>query len=167
MSWNDDLNLTATGAARRDSMREELARELVRVSRRRRATRRAVTATAALVLAGAGVWWAASMVPSAPHSAPPVAHVPSRPQAMSPETTRVHVEIIRDTPTIQPASFVSDRVAAADVGLSDDELLQELAELGRPTGLAVIGDRTVLTAPVTDEALRDRQDATIPPSQAG
>lgn len=167
MLRNDDVNLTTAGEARRDAMREDLARELVRVSRRRRATRRAVCGTAAILLAGAGAWWAVSKVPSAPHSAPPIAHVPSGPQEMSPEKAHVHVEVIRDTPTIQPASFVSVRVAAADVRLSDDELLQALAELGRPTGLATIGDRTMLTAPVTDEALRERQDATSRPRQAG
>lgn len=68
------------------------------------------------------------------------------PIAISP--SRVHIEV------------VSDRVDPATVAMSDDELLTALACMGRPTGLARIGDRVVLTKPVTDAELRRLREST-------
>jgi len=47
---------------------------------------------------------------------------------------------------------LATRIDPADVAIGDDELLDLLGSLGRPTGLARIHGRTILTSTVTDNA---------------
>ncbi len=56
-------------------------------------------------------------------------------------------------PTLVTITRVSTTVDVSSVSISDDELLDLLAKMGRRTGIARIGDRTILTQPVTDKEI--------------
>lgn len=135
--------LSQAGAARREAMLAALQREVPRIAAARQQRRR-IAGVAAVVILLAGGAWLASLQVAAPLRTPAI-----NPSA-SGSQWRAGIEI------------VATRVDVAQVSITDDELLAALASMGRPTGLARIGDRVILTAPVTD-AERAAQPGLAPP----
>ena len=135
--------LSPEGEARRAAIRADLMSRVERTVRARRRRRRAVTGTVVLTLIVGAGWLTAGFV----HRSTPSGGV-GAPSGIGPGAVsqspdpRGPVVIERSATRIDPA----------DVAIGDDELLDLLASLGRPTGLARIHGRTILTSAVTDNA---------------
>ncbi len=168
MPLNELDRLSAEGEARRDAMRQQLAQVVVRRAHRRRVQRRAMVASVLLAVGAAGIWVGSQSL-LAPRPAPTsIASGPtSTVEANDAINRRVQVEIFTGNPPLTLASIQTVRVASAEVRMSDDELLRALDEIGRPAGLASIGDRTIITSPVTDEDLRLQEIERQAPSTSG
>ena len=142
---NDATTLSPQGAARRDAMRSQLSGELTRIIHRRRARRRAAC-TAALLLAIGGSIWLMSPAGQQPQPSQPVAQTP-----IAPPADHIRVHFFADNPGLTHVARLDVRVPVSTVSISDEELLEALAAIGRPTGLARIGDKAVTTTAVTDD----------------
>lgn len=145
--------LSAAGLARRDAMLAELRGEVVRAAMRRR-RRRALTYVAGATLGVAAIAITIAIAVRAPVATPPG---PS-PLANGGPSAGANAEV--SLPPIQlvrndPSRTVNWIVRNADVDMStvridDAELLRDLAEAGRPTGLVRSQGRVWCTEPVTD-----------------
>ncbi len=149
-----NAGLTSAGIERRAEMRAALLDAFATLHRARRRRRRASAGLALLALFGATAWLAAHLTnPPAPDAAVTRA---------DPQTPPMLVEVV-DGP-VPPAIVEFALVAAAEGSLvrtidpgpsiveviSDDQLVQTLAEMNRPAGLIAVGGRVRLTSPVTD-----------------
>lgn len=141
---NEDIPLSPMGEARKEALRATLSREMSRVVRRRRIRRRATSGAAVIVVIVAGAWWLnhAARINS---PQPPIAHAPVE---SMPEL--IQIQYFADNPGITEVARLDVRIPVTQVTLSDEELLEALADIGRPTGLARIGSRVVVTSAVTD-----------------
>lgn len=148
MHWNEHEPLSPAGEQRREEIRGVVGRELVRVAARRRRVRRTGAATGLAVLVGVSTWLVVNPLQTQRQSmTQPVAQDDDNETVM----TLVHVNVFETNPGMDQIARSSIRVDPSSVGMSNEELLQTLNDLGRPTGLAIIGGRTVVTSPVTDQ----------------
>ena len=162
---DDDVSrLSPEGEARRGAMLETLRAEAVRMGRVRRVRRRAGAGVAVAALLGAGVWAVviaqSGRVPLAP-SGPGGAEIASAPDAPDPgddAASRVRVDVVRSGMSTDRVAAMTSRavVPVERVSIDDRELLDILAEAGRPTGLVRTGDgRVWLTSNVTGPSEHD------------
>jgi len=164
-----NMALSEEGRRRRDAMLSGLQGEVVRSARRRRRRRRLGAGAAALGLLVAGGVIIATLSPP-PATAPPVADNGARSGAEArparPESARI---IVR---RVETDAGIASRLRAAGVvsvpihAVSDAELLETLAELGRPAGLVRTPERVWLTADVTDEPPAPADDDETPPGSS-
>ena len=149
---DEQVSLSATGARRRD----EILRAAVRAGQSRRRRRLAGRAAGAAGGVIAIAWAVAAVLRPAglvkpplvrgpiPPAPPPVAHVVvSGPRPAVKRPAVIIVQRIETDPTLV------DRLAVPRQGhpwrsLSDDELLTQLAQAGRPAGLAYVDGRAQL-----------------------
>ena len=128
----DSKLLSQAGKARRDSMRDELQTEFVRLHARRRRTRTALALSPAFALMIAAATWWAWPVDSAVNPANQVAEVlqPTAPNALLSE------------PEIAVAETTNSHLEFELI--NDDQLLDLLAEAGHPSALAWFDGKPVV-----------------------
>lgn len=148
MRWNEHEPLSTAGEQRRNEIRGAVSRELIRVAARRRRLRRGAAATGLALVIGVSAWLAMKPWQHQQQSARQ-----SMAQGENDEApiNLVQISVFESNPGLDQVARSDVRVDPSSVGMSDDELLQTLSELGRPTGLAFVEGRAVLTSPVTDE----------------
>lgn len=148
--------LSSEGQLRRDAMRQELRSQVVKHRARRRVRRRAAWSVAGVFVLTLSVW-GAILATSAMRSLPnnqqiatidPTSAIPDDGQIGLPVGSDANFHITRVNTTVDVSS----------VSISDEELLEMLAKMGRRTGIARIKGRTILTQPVTDEEIARAQD---------
>ncbi|RMH27456.1 MAG: hypothetical protein D6693_05395 [Planctomycetota bacterium] len=138
----ETFDLSPEGARRRDAMREALVAHAAARFERRRRRRRARRAGALVVTLAGGAWLTATLTQPGGRVG---GHGPTGPTAGgAPGPALITVTV--DRTLVDPAT----------VAISDDELLETLNAMGRPTGLARIGGRVVLTDNVTDDTIGSR-----------
>ena len=142
--------LSPEGCARCESMRGELLDVLARTKRRRRA-RRQVTGSIAAILLVVGTSWIALN-----RSSPP------------PAAALLGVQIVRTTPSTtsswivrtDPSALANATSAAPSNNkierINDDQLITQLAAIGKLTGIARSGDRVWLTDDIFAEPALDQ-----------
>lgn len=154
-------------ALRADAMLPALQRELARGRRHRRARSRATGACAIVLLLG-GAIVAATLTTSrstTPSSATQVVDSPTNPGDVpmvrletGRSTTPSLIEIVHDSPRQTViAMYTNPSFDLASISVTDQELLDMLKEIGRPTGLVRANGRVWLTDPVTDEEVANRR----------
>jgi len=149
MNEQDRPPLTATGRVRREAMLGELLVQMQRLHRRRRSQRTAAaSACMVAMLIGLSLLAMPARRPSA--DTPILADAPT-------PASKISIEIVRTDPSI--LDRFAARPTSRAVLLDDEALLDELAAMGRPTGLIRVGDRVWLTADVVDA----RPDRARPP----
>jgi hypothetical protein len=148
--------LSDTGRERRDRMLDELLGEVQRVHRGRRVRRRAaIIAIPAILIAVTIAWQWLPLSHVGEADSNPVARVPpenpgSRSDpAIVPPSVAV-VSVVRTSENVLDRYRASSRPHAH--ALTDDELLETLAALDRPTGIVRAGERVWLTRPVSDDS---------------
>jgi hypothetical protein len=122
--------------------------ELDRVRERRRAIRRAWAAGAILLALGTVLWVArpAALAPLAP-----ISTTHSHDAAfISTDAFAIREWSIATTPLAPADILLSQPSSAITERLGDEALLALLASIGRPTGLARLHGRVLLTTPVAD-----------------
>lgn len=160
-SPHNDVSIFA--ALRADAMLPALQQELARGDQRRRARSRAVGACAIVLLLGGAI--VAAMLttgrPIVPTATPTVVEAPTVPV----DAPGVRIEIVRsmDAPSIEIvrdsprdtviAMYTNPSVDLASIRVTDQELLDMLNEMGRPTGLVRANGRVWLTAAVTEDEI--------------
>ncbi len=124
--------LTPAGQARRESMRDRMHTEFVRLHQRRNRNRKAVawSAAATAVLISVGMFW---LWPDrfTGSSSKEVAVQPNQPV----EKSNAQVELVKPETETTGIEFEL---------INDDQLLDMLAEVGQPSALAWIGGKQVL-----------------------
>lgn len=148
---NDEThdNLSPQGVLRRAAMLGELTASMTRLHRARRTRRRAVSATA-VILVFAGV---VRLISVSPQQFKVVkVEPPEEPQPilMQPPPTP-GMQVVHTDP--QAADRFRPMPQPVVVTINDAQLVRTLIEIGRPAGLIHIGERIALSAPVTDEEL--------------
>ena len=128
--------LSPAGQRRRVAMRQELEQVLVR----RRTRRTAVRAASAVAVLTAAIWWTFAPDPG--------------PRALAPSSTAYeHLDFERvETLTDVQEWFHQDRDLDSFPLVSDDELIDLLAESGNASGILRIGKTVSLTDPVDGDA---------------
>ena len=156
-------DVSVFAAQRADAMLPALQRELSRGVRRRRGRSRALGACAILLLLGGAI--VAAMLTSrpivAPTLPPPIVEAPDAPvgrPTVSIEVVRSMdaplIEVVRDAPRDSLVQFYATAsVDLASISVTDQELLDLLNAIGRPTGLVRANGRVWLTAAVTDDEI--------------
>lgn len=148
----EQQRLTPEGERRREAILHEVSGRLPAIARRRRAKRRAaVGALAVLLLAGAAVVW---MIPTMPKSVPTPTPT-SAPQVVLIEPAIEYEPLIDyavvESSTVDPSVYVrTDTESINAMVITDDELLRELAAIGRPAGLIRMNGQVRLTRDVVD-----------------
>jgi hypothetical protein len=143
--------LSPEGVERRDAMLASLMADMRRVHARRRARRLTVFAAAPALLMAIALFAALRMLTPAPTplttgrvdgaaDAPTVPATSERPAAT--------IEFVRTSDGNQQSG------AASIILIDDDQLLDTLASINRPTGLVRAGGRVWLTSAVADDAPR-------------
>jgi len=141
-------SLSPQGQARRDAMLGELVGHMSHLRRRRR-IRRASLSTAMAFLVCVGVFRLAQFSPTHPSiTSRPEVELDARPSVSS-QATRV-VYVATDPDVIRRYRASSQPIV---VWVNDAQLIEVLAQMGRPAGLIRFGDRLALSAPVTDDEL--------------
>lgn len=162
---NEDLR--EAGRRRRDAALNDLLGYMNSVHRARRLRRRSA-ATALLLALGAGILFLALPTKRSDHTIAPIAiddapmdssdlaevDSPSAPEPLridGPEP--VNIVVVRSDPSIveRYRADVTEYTHIRVHHLSDEELLRELAAMGRPTGMISMGGKTWLTEDVTDD----------------
>jgi hypothetical protein len=119
-------------------------------SARRRRRRAALGATAALLLLGVVL----IAMPPAQQPAPIVSETPFHVPPVEPPRVLVEFAHITTDPAVLDRYLVRDSTPRLSVVIGDEELLELLNEIGRPTGLVRAGSRVWLTSSVRDEEVR-------------
>lgn len=127
--------LSPAGAVRRDAMLSALRAEVPRAAASRRALRRASLAAATLA-AGAAAWLVLQPAPT----------VPPAPIAIQNTQSTPTITLVRTDPSAAARLTVHSRADWSGVIVSDDELLLELEEMGRPAGLIRTGGKAWISA---------------------
>lgn len=156
-----EYELSEHGRVRRSEMREALIAESRRIARRRRRRREAIGVMSAAGAVAAGVWVASIRPAPAPAPSVPGGEVARHALATAPERAEPapladvppRVQIVHGEVNNVLIERVSLSVDVSRYAISDDELIDLLASIGRPSGIARIGGRAMLTAPVTDEEI--------------
>jgi hypothetical protein len=147
--------LSDAGLERRERMLDELLGEMQRVHRNRRVRRRAALIAIPAVLIAVTIawqWLPLSHIGEADSNS--VARVPtenpgSRSDPAIAPPTSVVVSVVRTSETVLDRYRASSPPHAHTI--TDDELLETLAALDRPTGIIRAGERVWLTRPVSDD----------------
>lgn len=142
-------SLSPEGESRRDAILREVSAQLpVIAARRRRRKRAAVGGGAlALVLAVSAAVVMVSNLRLAPPIAPPVVEAPT--ESADP---LIDFAVVLTSDEIDPSLYVrTDLDAINSMVISDDELLRELAQMGRPAGLIKMNGEVRLSRDVVDE----------------
>ncbi len=153
MSDDFRTELSEQGRARRDAMLAELQSRVVRTARVRR-VRSGVLAAAALGLIAS---LAVLLTPN--RVAPPVSPVadltepPTIPGEAAPNSPATILVLRTDPGVLGRYGAPPNSLAVRVVRIGDDELLAELAAMGRPAGIIRSQGRTWLTAAVTDKSI--------------
>ena len=161
-------NLSAMGESRRQAMLGELVESMDTLHRRRRVRRRVgagvgfgAAALALVVLAGPSIF---RSVPVRVADFQPSPSSERDGLELDDSPRRVVIEIIQTRPEIvaqyvsrlstpMHVQHVSPRLTSVVEVIGDQELLQRLAQMDRPTGLVRADGKVWLTAPVTDAEL--------------
>jgi hypothetical protein len=154
-----DNQLSLDGQRRRDTMRTELRQRALEHHAHRKARRRAAQSIMGLFLVAITVWGAILATSAMRTSSPkqPIAHID--PKLAIPDGGQSD---IRDSqPTLINITRVSTTVDVSSVSISDEELLEMLAKMGRRTGIAHIDGKTILTQPVTDKEIARAEEEPI------
>ncbi len=151
----DQQRLSPEGEQRREAILREVSGRLPAIAARRRAKRRAAAGTlAVLLLAGAAVVW---MIPTSPGPTPTPT---SAPQVVEVEPTIEHDPLIDyavvESSPVDPSVYVrTDTESINAMVITDDELLRELAAIGRPAGLVRMNGQVRLSRDVVDPQVVD------------
>ena len=142
--------LSPEGERRREAILHEVSGRLPAIARRRRAKRRAAAGTlAVLLLAGAAVVW---MIPTAPTPTPAPTTAPQV-VLIEPDIEYdplIDYAVVESSP-VDPSVYVrTDTESINAMVITDDELLRELAAIGRPAGLIRMNGQVRLTRDVVD-----------------
>lgn len=151
------IALSDAGRRRRDAMRGELQTAMRRVHQRRRAARRTVGVLTVLVI-GALAW--RSITPPRPPQV--VKHAPginTREVQPVEDPTQPSISFARVTTDDRIAGSVEAKPTGLIQRIDDQELLDSLADMGRPTGLIRIGGETRLTSNVSDSPAKEGSEA--------
>lgn len=146
--------LSDQGRQRKHVMLENLQRDMVRVHRRRRARRHIAAAAVAPVLCVAA-WWLWNAANPPPRAARDVTHQSTGGESMietSSTPRAVVIEIVRTSTKDFDSRIVTTRHDAKY--LTDDGLLNALAQMDRHTGLIRSDSRVWLTSDVTDKVVQ-------------
>jgi hypothetical protein len=154
------LPLSEAGEQRRTAIREELLAAMRRHHAARRARRHAIALGGlAAALALASVLAMPRQAPPRSPMNPPTVHAPAQ-RVASPRhpeeadapvrTPAVAIMYVQTDPSILERYAAGARPLLARA-ITDDELLDTLVEIGRPTGLVRMEGRVWLTATVTDD----------------
>ncbi len=140
--------LSPEGEFRREAILRDLTAQLPTIVARRRRRKRVVAgscAVALLLVVGAVVVQMVNLPASVP--APVIVETPAEPAE-----TLIDFAIVRTSESIDPSIYVRvDNDAINAMVISDDELLRELAQMGRPAGLIRMNGEVRLTRNVVDE----------------
>ena len=143
--------LSPAGQDRREAMLDELVEAMERRHSRRRTRRRALTAGTGVFVLFALLWLALPGL-LAPGDKPQVKDQLDDARIPDPITPpRCTVAIVPTDPGILKRYRAEP--TGAVVRMDDGLLLQTLASINRPAGLIRMGDRVLLSAPVTDAEL--------------
>lgn len=146
-----DQRLSPQGLRRRDEIRESISKRLPAIAARRKARRRAFRgslAAALLLTAGAAVVMVGRS-PSAPITAP-TPPIVEAPLPVEPQRSAIDYAVVQSTPVDPSVYLETDTEAINAMVISDDELLRELASIGRPAGLVRMNGGVRLTRDVAD-----------------
>lgn len=145
---HDDILLSPEGERRREAILRDVSLRLPRIVARRRARRRAVTGSLAIALVlTVGAATLLLRTPSRPVGAPPIVEAPALVAPL------IDYAVVRTGP-IDPSIYVKENPDAINaMVISDDELLRELAAMGRPAGLIRMNGRVRLSRDVVDPPL--------------
>ena len=145
---HEQAGLSPGGELRRDAILRDLTAQLPTIVARRRRRKRVVAggcAMALLLVASAAVIQMVSQPASSP--APPIVEAP-----VEPAESLIDFAIVRTNEAVDPSVYVRiDNDAINSMVISDDELLRELAQMGRPAGLIRMNGEVRLTRNVVDE----------------
>jgi len=144
---SEQQRLSPEGERRREAILHEVSGRLPGIARRRRARRRAVAGALAvlLLLAGAAVVWMIPTVQS-PTAAPQIAEI--KPAVES--EPLIDYAVVVSAPA-DPSVYVRTETESINaMVISDDELLRELAAIGRPAGLIRMNGQVRLSRDVVD-----------------
>lgn len=155
--------LSQSGLARRQRMHDELIEAMTKLHRRRHVRRRTLVAAVLLLplLFGA-------LVLVKPSAAPPalptiVEGEPRLPHPQPGDARPSLVQVVHTDPSVidRYAYSASDSTVT---WIDDQQLLQELAALGRPAGIVRMNGRAWLTMDVTDDVQDEREEVHTPSS---
>ena len=143
---SEQQRLSPEGDRRREAILHEVSGRLPGIARRRRAKRRAVAgALAVLLLAGAAVVWMIPTVQS-PTATQQIAEI--KPAVES--EPLIDYAVVVSAPA-DPSVYVRTETESINaMVISDDELLRELAAIGRPAGLIRMNGQVRLSRDVVD-----------------
>jgi len=148
---DDFVDLSAEALGRKDDILRALQREAPRAAIRRRRRRRASATAVALLL----VMTAYLALPGRPQSA----RVPGGAVVEAPETAPVDAPsrvaiayVATDERIVDRLRLQVDRHPNVEV-ITDAELMQALADVGKPAGVARMGERVLLTQEVADASI--------------
>lgn len=151
----EQQRLSPEGERRREEILREVSGRLPAIAARRRAKRRAAAGTlAVLLLVCAAVVW---MIPTSPGPTPTPT---SAPQVVLIEPTieydpLIDYAVVESSP-VDPSVYVrTDTESINAMVITDDELLRELAAIGRPAGLIRMNGQVRLTRDVVDPPVVD------------
>jgi hypothetical protein len=149
---HDDLPLSPEGEQRKDEILREVSQRLPGIAARRRARRRAVRGSLAVALAlTAGV--VVVLTRSTPSNPVPTP-APIIAESPAPERPLIDFAVIHTSPVDPVMMYVrADTEVINAMVISDDELLRELAAMGRPAGLIRMNGQVRLSRDVTDPPL--------------
>ncbi len=152
------MTSTPGGPQRKAQMLEDLLGELDRTRERRANRRRVAGSVAAILLICAGVFVATTLGPSPTPAPTPIATAtdPRIDIAIVGTAAGAHASwVVSTSPdALARATVPSGRLDLRIERLGDAELLDVLADAGRPTGLVRTGGRVVLTEEVVEPFAR-------------
>lgn len=158
MTNEPNFKLTEQGRQRREDMLVELTPRVVRAARARRIRSGAGAAAALLLVASLSI-----IVPISADLARNTQLVSAEPAH---ESRPPAIQIIQTDASVIRRLSARDDPTPRVQRISDEELIFDLAAIGRPSGLVHSQGRTWLTAKVTDEQLDATRQPTSPASSS-
>jgi hypothetical protein len=155
----EQVGLSPEGEQRRETILRDLSAQLPEITSRRRQRKRvAVGACAMALLLSVGSVVVLTMNPPVHIPAPEIVVTPVGPEVTTSQL--IDFAIVRTSDTIDPSIYVRSETEAINaMVISDDELLSELAAMGRPAGLIRMNGEVRLSRDVVDEQEPDDPDA--------